>query len=223
MTPVLAAPPPLASQIGCSDHPSVGSLFERVRHEAMTVPGDWVTGYGKYQSGGWDTLSLLNESGDPRDVTIGDADPVPTTLLREMPATAELIARLGLRVWWARLALLAPGSYLWEHRDYTEPDVTGTDRHRVHVPLATSRAAFLVIGGRTIHMAEGRVWRLSPVYPHGACNTAGPARIHLILDCHVGDALDDLIATEELPAGCVRDLASWRDRKALTLGLRDAL
>jgi hypothetical protein len=180
--------------------------LERVRHEAATVPDSWATGYGEYQSGGWDTLSLLNGTGDPRDVTIGDAEPVPTTLLAEMPATAELIRRLGLEVWWARLALMAPGSYLWEHRDYTEPGLAGTARHRIHVPLTTSRAAFLVTGGRAVHMREGRIWRLNPVHVHGACNTAGLARLHLILDCHANDTLDELLVAEELPRECVRIL-----------------
>lgn len=196
----------LTDQVGSTASLLPGRLLERARHEAMTVPRGWVTGYGEYQSGGWGTLSLLNETGDPRDVTIGDTDPVPTDLLRKMPATAELIGRLGLQVWWARLALMAPGSYLWEHRDYTEPGVAGTARHRVHVPLTTSSAAFLVTAGHAVHMAAGRIWRLDPVHVHGACNIAGSARIHLILDCHADSALNDLHAAEELPAECVREL-----------------
>ncbi|WP_204301757.1 hypothetical protein, partial [Actinoplanes campanulatus] len=47
-------------------------LMERLRHEALTVPQGWVVEYGDYQNGGWHTLSLLNDSGDPRDVTIRD-------------------------------------------------------------------------------------------------------------------------------------------------------
>lgn len=196
----------IASQVGCFGHPRLDPLIERVRHEALTVPGAYATGYGEYQSGGWDTLSLLNLSGNPSDVTIGDVDPVPTTLLREMPATAELIQALGLRVWWARLALMEPGTFLWEHRDYTEPGVAGTERHRIHIPLATSRSAFLVTDGHAVHMGDGRIWRLNPVHVHGACNTAGPARLHLILDCHDNTELQRLRGGEELPGEYVREL-----------------
>jgi hypothetical protein len=208
MTAPAMMAPPLASQVGSVDHPAIGPLFERVRHEAMTVPDpcSWVTSYGDYQSGGWGTLSLLSDTGDARNVTISDADPVPTRLLSLMPATADLIGRLGLSIWWARLALMAPDSYLWEHRDYTEPGLADTDRHRIHLPLVTSRASFLVTEGRAVHMAAGKLWRLTPTYAHGACNTAGPTRIHLILDCHADDALSRLRAVEKLPADFVRDL-----------------
>ena len=198
--------PSIGSQVGCFGHPGLDPLIERVRHEALTVPTAYATGYGEYQSGGWDTLSLLNHSGDPRDVTIGDVDPVPTTLLREMPATAELIRTLGLQVWWARLALMKPGTFLWEHRDYTEPGVSGTERHRIHVPLVTSGSAFLITGGHAVHMGDGRIWRLNPVHVHGACNMAGPARLHLILDCHDSRELERLRSVEELPGEYIRAL-----------------
>lgn len=198
--------PSISSQVGCFGHPALGPLIERVRHEVLTVPKEYATGYGEYQTGGWDTLSLLNNSGNPSDVTIGDTRPVPTTLLEEMPATADLISALGLRIWWARLALMEPGTFLWEHRDYTEPGVAGTERHRIHVPLVTTSSAFLVTGGAAVHMADGRIWRLNPVHAHGACNMAGPARLHLILDCHDSPELGRLRSDEELPDDCHRAL-----------------
>lgn len=41
-------------------------------------------------------------------------------------------------------------------------------------------------------MSTGRLWRLTPTVPHGACNRYGPARIHLMLDCYGDDALHAL-------------------------------
>lgn len=194
----------VAGEVTCTTHPALGTLLERVRHEAMTVPRDWVTAYSGFQSGGWGTLSLLNATSDPRDVTISDTDPVSTTLLDQMPATAALLAELALPCWWARLAMMRPGACLWEHRDYTEPGIAGTERYRVHLPLVTSPAAFLVIGSHAVHMSAGRIWRFTPAHAHAAINAAGPARIHLILDCHPGAGLSRLAA--DPPADCVRDL-----------------
>lgn len=148
------------------------SLMERLRHEALTMPQDWVMEYGDYQNGGWLTLSLLNDSGGPSDVTIRDCpQPRPTILLERMRAVRELIAELGVRVMWARLARLDAGAFLWEHRDYGE--LTTAERHRLHVSLVTNPSAYLVLGGTKVHMSVGRVWRLTPTSPHGVCNRYG--------------------------------------------------
>jgi hypothetical protein len=166
-------------------------LMERLRHEALTVPQAWVVEYGDYQNGGWHTLSLLNDSGDPRDVTIRDCQKTrPTTLLEQMPAARELLAELGIQVMWARLARLDAGAFLWEHRDYGE--LTTAERHRLHVPLVSNPAAYLVLGGTKVHLGVGRVWRLTPTSPHGVCNRFGPSRIHLIIDCYADDTFRTL-------------------------------
>jgi Aspartyl/Asparaginyl beta-hydroxylase len=70
--------------------------IERMRHEALTAPARWKAEYGDYQSGGWWTTSLMNATGDASDVRIGDCTAKPTRLLEHMPATAELLAELGL-------------------------------------------------------------------------------------------------------------------------------
>jgi hypothetical protein len=182
-------------------------LMERLRHEALTVPQDWVVEYGEYQNGGWHTLSLLNDTGIPTDVTIRDCpQPQPTALLEQMPAVQELLAHLGVRCMWARLARLDAGAFLWEHRDYGE--LNEVERHRLHVPLVTNPSAYLVLGGTKVHMDVGRTWRLTPTSPHGVCNRYGPSRIHLIIDCYADSVFEALNAdvdpdtdtVERLPA-----------------------
>ncbi|REF00759.1 aspartyl/asparaginyl beta-hydroxylase domain-containing protein [Thermomonospora umbrina] len=197
----------LVDQVTCADAIDP-TLLERVRHEVLTVPHDWVSGYSRCQSGGWGTLSLLNDTGD----AIGDATPVPTDLLERMPTTRALLGELGLGYMWARLALLGPASYLWEHRDYQERELTDVERHRVHVPIVATSSAFLVVGGSAVHLEAGYVWRLTPTFVHGACNAYGPARIHLILDCYADTALERLRGGERLPDRCVSRLpAADRD------------
>lgn len=171
-------------------------MLDRLRHEALTVPSEWVAEYGQYQSGEWWTLSLLNDSGTPTDVIIRDCDPVETTLLRRMPVTRKFLSSLGLRYMWVRLARLGPNSFLWEHRDYGE--LSESERHRLHVPLTTNSSAVLVTGGVKIHLRAGELWRLTPTHVHGACNLLGPDRIHLILDCYTDKALARLRTNEQL-------------------------
>lgn len=198
-------PGDLGEQVACAA-PLDAALLERVRHEVLTIPGDWVRGYSRYQSGGWGTLSLLNGTGDAHDVTIGDTDPVATDLLARMPTTQALLDELGLDYMWARLALLEAGSYLWEHRDYQEAELADTERHRIHIPIVTAGSAVLILGGNAVHLSAGRIWRLTPTFAHGACNAHGPARIHLILDCYASPALHALRGGEHLPPECLRAL-----------------
>ncbi|MEO3856853.1 aspartyl/asparaginyl beta-hydroxylase domain-containing protein [Acrocarpospora sp. B8E8] len=195
-------------------------LLERVRHETLTIPSGWITEYGEYQSGGWGTLSLLNATGRSSDVTITDCDPVETDLLAVMPATRRILADLGLHYMWARIARLEPGGFLWEHRDYGE--LKAVERHRLHIPLVTSASAFLSVAGSAVHLSAGHLWRLTPTYPHGACNLHGPARIHLILDCYATPTLDDLITGKHLNADDVRLLPPLDD-ELTDLEIRRAL
>ncbi|MFE0772272.1 aspartyl/asparaginyl beta-hydroxylase domain-containing protein [Streptomyces sp. NPDC058861] len=174
-----------------------GGLIERMRHEALTAPAPWKAVYGDYQSGGWWTTSLMSPSGEAGDVKIGDGAARPTELLQHMPATAGLLRELGLKYMWVRLARLEPNSFLWEHRDYDE--LSQAERYRLHVPLNTNSSAFLVTGGTKVHMAGGRIWRLTPTYAHGVCNMLGPDRIHLIADVYADDAYQRLAARAEKP------------------------
>lgn len=179
-------------------------VLERVRHEVLTTPVPWVAEYGPYQSGGWWTASLLNETGDGADVAIRDCDPVPTELLRSMPATQRLLSALDLPYMWVRLAKLAPNSFLWEHRDYA--DLLTTPRQRLHIPLITNPSAALVIGGAKIHLHPGYIWRLLPTYAHGACNLLGPDRLHLVIDTYIGPRLDELSSMQRLDSEDIESL-----------------
>ncbi|MGH4021950.1 MAG: aspartyl/asparaginyl beta-hydroxylase domain-containing protein [Pseudonocardiaceae bacterium] len=201
------------------------ALLERLRHEALTVPAEWVAEYGQYQSGGWWTVSLLNDTGRPTDAAIRDCDPVETTLLQRMPVTRRFLSSLGLRYMWVRLARLEPNSFLWEHRDYD--DLDASERHRLHVPLVTNGSATLVTGGASTHLRAGHLWRLTPTHVHGACNLLGPDRIHLVLDCYADDALAQLMANEQLsdsdvvllPAATQADLDRHLDTARALAGL----
>ncbi|WP_327074955.1 aspartyl/asparaginyl beta-hydroxylase domain-containing protein [Kitasatospora purpeofusca] len=211
----------LAGQIAQLDAVDSAHL-ERMRHEALTVQAPWKAEYGAYQSGGWWTTSLMNASGDAADVTIGDCAARPTDLLGRMPATAAFLADLGLDFMWVRLARLEGNAFLWEHRDYDELDQV--ERHRLHVPLHTNRSAFLVTGGSKVHMAGGRIWRLTPTYVHGVCNLLGPDRIHLIADVYADDAYRHLarrpalspVVAEPLPVADRTALAARRWRAPAT-------
>ncbi len=99
---------------------NLATQIARVPHEVLTIPADWVVEYGEYQSGGWYTRSLLNDSGDPCGVTIHDCKPMSTTLLGHMRQTRQTLDSLAFQIMWVRFARLAANSFVWEHRDDTE-------------------------------------------------------------------------------------------------------
>ncbi|APE36855.1 hypothetical protein BOX37_26275 [Nocardia mangyaensis] len=213
----------LLEQLACVQAIDAATLG-RMRHEALTVPAarHWVTEYSQYQSGGWSTLSLMNESGSPTDVRIADCAPVETSLLRQMPSTQKFLTSLGLRYMWVRLARLSPNSFLWEHRDYAE--FNKVERRRLHVPLMSNSSATLVTGGVRVCLRPGRIWQLAPTHVHGACNLLGPDRYHLLIDCYVDDRLSELTESAWLDDADVIQLPVGTDdemrghlQKALTL------
>jgi len=182
--------------------------LERARHEVLATPIDWVAEYGEYQSGGWWTTSLINESGEPSDVVIRDCQPKATRLLTRLPHTRRLLDGLCLTTMWVRRARLSPNSFLWEHRDYGE--LNALEKQRLHIPLSTNGSAFLVVGGSRVRLRTGHIWRLTPTFQHGVCNLYGPDRIHLIIDCYADDSLQRLASGAELDETDIEPLPASR-------------
>jgi hypothetical protein len=130
------------------------SLLERLCHEVLTVPCEWVSEYGQYQSGGWWTLSLLNDSGVPTDVTIKDCNPIETTLLQRMPVTRSFLSSLGLRYMWVRLARLGRSAVGdmggLGYRPWTSLLMRSLFSTRVTVPDHDGRMERLTMGPRRL-------------------------------------------------------------------------
>ena len=202
---------PLASQIARIKSLDLDQIAD-IGREALAITEGWVAEYGQYQTGGWRTISLINNSGDPQDVIIRDCEPVATTVLHRSPATRQLLDRLKLKFMWARFARLSSNSFLWEHRDYHH--LTPVGRSRLHIPILTNESAYMVIAGAKVHLRPGYIWRLTPTSPHGVCNVLGPDRIHLIIDCYIDNRFDRLNAQADLAA------IDYEPLKELTLAER---
>lgn len=172
--------------------------------EAAHLDDDWSCEYGEYQSGGWKTLSLYNQTGDPRDTIIKDGRGMETGLLEKMPGTQRFLQRLGLKIMSVRIARLEPKAFLWEHRDYAE--LNECPRLRLHVPLITNSSCHLIIGGQAVHMTTGYIWMLNPTERHGACNLGHQARYHLLLDIYTCPLSAKMVANASLDPNTVTTL-----------------
>lgn len=175
-----------------------------LQREVSTLEARWTNVYSDYHTGGWQTLSLLNSTSSPTDTLIEDCDPVETSLLEKMPDTRAVLRGLGFKYMWARLAKLEVNAFMHEHRDYQE--LKHVRRLRLHIPVITNPFSSIVIEGTRIHLALGYIWKLNPIYPHAAANFGKEARIHIILDCYVDEALDALVSAQTLDPICVYSL-----------------
>ena len=180
----------------------------RMQDEILWLDTDvqWTQTYSEYQSGGWKTLSLYNNSGRPEDANIADGRAIETSLLKKLPNTRKYIESLNLDLMWVRLAKLEANSFLWEHRDYAE--LNHVERLRLHIPLITNTEATLVIGGCRVHLANGYVWKLNPTHYHAASNLGRHSRIHILIDTYSNEALTRLIQNERLDLRFVQKLKS---------------
>ncbi len=168
---------------------NIGSgIISGIVEELAAADIPWTRHYGEYQSGGWLTCAVLGRTPDARNATVTDIrTPLETDLLRRCPRIAGLLAQLGFEFMVVRLASMAPGAMLWEHRDYE--DLVPAARARLHVPVVADERAFLVSSGNRYTLVPGAMYMLKPVFPHGACNLGQRARIHLIMDVYEDDRL----------------------------------
>jgi len=208
VTEVLMNARTVQSQVSCLALLDPRLLADVEREFAQTtVP--WSENYSEFQSSGWWTVSLLNDTGHASDTTIHDGVSRETDLLKTMPFTKQLLRSLKLEIFWARAALLEPHSFLWEHVDYTE--FVDEFRLRLHIPITTNDRARLVLQNVSIQMTPGYLWKLNPREIHGAANLGHTTRIHLILDCHLTDELRKLMSNETLPIGVIEPLPGIDD------------
>ena len=180
------------------------SMLQGMQQEVLNIAEIWARVYNEYHSGGWWTLSLLNNTSNPSDALIEDCAPVETSLLKKMPVTRAFLKGLGLKYMWVRLAKLEPNSFMWEHRDYQE--LENVQRFRLHVPIITNRQSMLIINFSKIHLEKGYIWKLNPIHRHAVGNFGSEARIHILIDCYVDGALENLLKSEQLDGACVINL-----------------
>jgi Aspartyl/Asparaginyl beta-hydroxylase len=168
--------------------------LEKLSDEVLCYDGPWNRTHREYQSGGWWTLPLLHPTGSAQAEEICDGEARPTEALAAFPEIARWMSTLGLPLLCARLARLDPNGFLWEHEDYIELD--GRPKLRLHLPLVTNSGAFLVLGGRRVHLATGFLWRLNPKHVHSACNFGLRARYHLIMDVYIDARVRHMMESE---------------------------
>lgn len=177
-------------------------LLWRCLFEIQSSLLPWKEEYKEYQSSGWETVTLMNPSGSSSENIIYDGEAIPTKLLSTLPHTKGLLDSLGFNIMWARIALLKPNSFLWEHIDYI--DLSEVEKVRIHIPLTTNSRSEICFDRDNVHMGVGFIWKLNPRFSHAVCNLGTSNRLHLVVDCYLNEKLKKMIASEWLQSEFIR-------------------
>lgn len=193
------------SQVGCLSEELLWKCLLEIQDASLP----WKEEYREYQSSGWQTVTLMNPTGNYLDNVIYDGAAIPTSLLSDLPYTADLLESLSLKVMWARVACLKPNSFLWEHIDYK--DLSDVRKVRIHIPLTTNSRSEICFSKNNVHMGVGFIWKLNPIFSHAVCNLGASDRLHLILDCYLNEKLEKMIADEWIDSEFVRQKMPFDD------------
>jgi hypothetical protein len=148
---------------------------------------------------GWRVLSLRSPGGDPTRTDPGGpgfVDYLDTPLLDETPYIASVLSSLRIPLGAVRLMSLEPGESVGEHADNCGFPLGSA---RLHLPIVTNEGAVMVIGGREHRWRPGELWYANFALPHSVHNRGSHTRVHLVIDCYIGEAFLDLIPPDMLP------------------------
>ena len=130
----------------------------------------------------WQLLNVLTrgKDGEVRHPTLADC---PTLL-----AIIDTFPSRPIDMIYARIN---PGASVHEHRDFSGNAPMGVARF--HVPVITHEEVVFHVSGDQVRMAPGSVWNLDTSYPHQLANHSPIARVHIIFDLDLNDAIASML------------------------------
>lgn len=133
-------------------------------------------------------VALVSPGGEINDDWTGPM--APTSNLKQMPYTSQIMGALGATWGRSRLMGLKPGAVVPEHVDV---HYYWRTHLRLHIPVATNPDVKFHCADETFHLGAGECWLLDSFYRHSVENCGDDLRIHLVLDTVGGGWLWDLI------------------------------
>lgn len=156
---------------------------------AEAAPREWTPHFVRDNYvGEWGAVALRAPEGAVHPILQIAPNPgirnwVETPLLKASPALSEMLKALRCPLGAARLMRLAPGAHVHRHADPGLDAAEGTAR--LHIPLATDKAAEFRLNDTPVEMQPGECWYLRLADPHALANRGEADRIHLVVDAQV--------------------------------------
>jgi hypothetical protein len=169
-----------------------------LRDTRALLASDWVAHFvPNHFAGEWSVLPLRAPAGAIHPIlqitsNPGTTDWVDTPLLDQSQALQAVLRQIPGPILSARLMRLGPGSDIHEHSDPALSPEEGAVR--LHVPIATNDNVDFRLNRTRVVMAPGELWYLRLSDPHSVANRGTSARVHLVVDCDMSDAMADLLS-----------------------------
>jgi Aspartyl/Asparaginyl beta-hydroxylase len=174
-----------------------------LRDAEALAASDWVAHFvPDHYAGEWSVLPLRAPAGAVHPIlqiasNPGTTDWVDTPLLDQSPALKAALGQIPGPILSARLMRLGPGSDIHEHSDAALSPEEGAVR--LHVPIATNDDVDFRLNGQRVIMAPGELWYLRLSDPHSVANRGASARVHLVVDCDMSEAMAALLSQGQAP------------------------
>lgn len=163
-----------------------------VRDLAAVAPHEWkrVPVFGADSGIDWSGAALRSHDGRTTTLDYQGSAYRDTPLMGRLPYLRGLVHGLGCETRRVRLLSLQPGAVIGTHRDALHEG--SHEIVRLHVPIVTNAAVSFVVAGQDLVMRPGELWLVDVSQPHSVANRGDASRVHLVLDCVIGDWFRDL-------------------------------
>lgn len=176
-------------------------LQEEVR--MLEAKHSWVGHYDPSLADGWTAVPLVSHDGTMDRV---DSQRVGkwgqyqrTAICEKLPYTSHLLDSLKCPHGRIRIMRMEPGTIIRPHRDVFEEVANyAFDQVRLHIPVFTSPKVAFVVGGKPLHLQEGRMYYVNFSKSHYVRNDGTEMRTHLVMDVKINDWLRNVFPPESL-------------------------
>lgn len=141
--------------------------------------------------GKWEVCSLTSPSGDIKDiVACENIEYKETSLLKKTIYIKEVLDCFKTKIEAVRFMKLGAKSSIKEHTDKGSCIEDGFAR--IHIPITSNKNVEFILDGNKHQMNTASCYYMDAHKPHSVKNSGDEDRIHLLIDCHVNEWLEEL-------------------------------
>lgn len=181
---------------------------EKLVSELNALTHQWVQHFNKaHYEGDWSALPLRSVNGSLTNVLPENNNQgafMNTVLMEQCPYIKSIIAQFPCEHKATRLLKLMPGAVIKEHKDnglcFEEGEA------RIHIPITTNPQLEFYLDNERIIVKPGECWYMNFNLPHRITNNGSTARVHLVLDIMVNDAIREMFDRVYPPQKMIVDI-----------------
>lgn len=168
------------------------SIDKLIKDLSIVNSNEWTSHPNKQAySGVWKISSLTSPSGNIKDiVAVENQEYISTELLDRSSYINTILNTFQTKIEAVRFMKLGANSIIKEHCDKGSCFEEGYAR--LHIPITTNDNVEFLLSGQNVKMDVGHCYYIDANNPHSVINNGDKDRVHLLIDCHVNDWLEEI-------------------------------